>query len=141
MSFNIDGARERVVNHQYSVVECTGATWTFKYNNGYIVILRGPLTAHVYALQTRDPAQPWKWKFFSLLFDSNTHEKYVSIEAIEGIRLGPSSPQLADGHDEDDRRFDEPRISIRDAKLPPEPVNAFGIPQATMRCLEVRRQL
>lgn len=39
---------------------------------------------------------------------------------------------------EEEKRWDEPRVIIDRATIPGEPVNAFGIPQATMRCLEVR---
>lgn len=37
----------------------------------------------------------------------------------------------------DDERWEEPRITYERATIPAEPVNAFGIPQATMRCLEL----
>jgi hypothetical protein len=39
---------------------------------------------------------------------------------------------------EEDRKWEEPRRTFEHASIPGEPVNAFGIPQATMRCLEVR---
>lgn len=39
---------------------------------------------------------------------------------------------------DDERLWEEPRVGIDQASIPGEPVNAFGIPQATMRCLEVR---
>ncbi|KAH9956784.1 LIM-domain binding protein, partial [Russula dissimulans] len=42
------------------------------------------------------------------------------------------------GGQRDDERWEEPRITYERAFIPAEPVNAFGIPQATMRCLEVR---
>lgn len=38
---------------------------------------------------------------------------------------------------EEDKKWEEPRIFIERAAIPGEPVNAFGIPQATMRCLEL----
>ena len=41
------------------------------------------------------------------------------------------------GGQRDDERWEEPRITYERAFIPAEPVNAFGIPQATMRCLEV----
>ncbi|KAF8824575.1 hypothetical protein HHX47_DHR8000424 [Lentinula edodes] len=34
-------------------------------------------------------------------------------------------------------QWDEPRVLISQGFIPGEPVNAFGIPQATMRCLEL----
>ncbi|KAK7471188.1 hypothetical protein VKT23_002598 [Stygiomarasmius scandens] len=39
--------------------------------------------------------------------------------------------------DDDDRKWEEPRVMIEKGFIPGEPVNAFGIPQATMRCLEL----
>ena len=38
---------------------------------------------------------------------------------------------------DEDRKWEEPRVLIERAAIPGEPVNAFGIPQATMRCLEL----
>ncbi|KAF8628158.1 hypothetical protein AX17_006028 [Amanita inopinata Kibby_2008] len=38
---------------------------------------------------------------------------------------------------DDEKRWEEPRIMIERSLIPGEPVNAFGIPQATMRCLEL----
>jgi len=49
--------------------------------------------------------------------------------------LQPSPRQVSQ---RDDERWEEPRITYERATIPAEPVNAFGIPQATMRCLEVR---
>ncbi|KAI0260497.1 LIM-domain binding protein, partial [Gloeopeniophorella convolvens] len=49
----------------------------------------------------------------------------------------PPGPQPPQGGPSDER-WDEPRITYERASIPAEPVNAFGIPQATMRCLEVR---
>jgi len=37
----------------------------------------------------------------------------------------------------DDKKWEEPRVIIEHGSIPGEPVNAFGIPQATMRCLEL----
>jgi hypothetical protein len=38
---------------------------------------------------------------------------------------------------DEDKKWEEPRQIIENGSIPGEPVNAFGIPQATMRCLEV----
>lgn len=40
---------------------------------------------------------------------------------------------LAEGDD----KWEVPRVTIDQALIADDPVNAFGIPQATMRCLEV----
>ncbi|KAF8628168.1 hypothetical protein AX17_006038 [Amanita inopinata Kibby_2008] len=49
MSLSLDGARERLYarNQHHCVIECPSAVWTYRYSNGYTVILRGPLTAHI----------------------------------------------------------------------------------------------
>lgn len=146
MSLNLDGARERVISHTHAAVECTHATWTYHYTNGYIVTLRGPLTAHVWAVPSQG-REVWSYRFDQLAFDANFHDKYLNMDAILGQRIpdSPRSPRalpapLVNGNVEqdDDRRYDDPRCIIENASLPAEPVNAFGIPQATMRCLEVR---
>ncbi|EIN10171.1 hypothetical protein PUNSTDRAFT_63736, partial [Punctularia strigosozonata HHB-11173 SS5] len=47
MNLCLDGARERLLAQGHAVIECVTAIWTYHYNNGYTVTLRGPLTAHV----------------------------------------------------------------------------------------------
>lgn len=64
MTLTLDGAREYLISsifcrlthphtgerlfaNGHAVVECVAAVWTYKYNNGYTVALRGPLTVHV----------------------------------------------------------------------------------------------
>lgn len=156
MTLSLDGARERLVAQHHAVVECVSAVWTYKYNNGYTVTLRGPLTVHAFIvpLGNASPAQPQQTfvlRFDQLQFDAHTHEKFISLDGIAGqrtpeilktprVRNAPTpSPNGASvGQREEDRQWDEPRILIDNASIPGEPVNAFGIPQATMRCLEVR---
>ena len=58
----------------------------------------------------------------------------------ESPRIAPSPhmPSASNGApSEDPNRAEEPRYLIERAIIPTEPINAFGIPQATMRCLEV----
>lgn len=157
MTLSLDGARERLVAQHHAVVECVSAVWTYKYTNGYIVTLRGPLTVHAFVvpLTTPSPTQPqqtpYALRFDQLQFDAHTHEKFISLDGIAGqrsvespktpgVRSAPTpSPNGASANQrEEDRQWDEPRILIDSASIPGEPVNAFGIPQATMRCLEVR---
>jgi hypothetical protein len=161
MTLSLDGARERLVSPNHAVIECVTAAWTYKYTNGYTVTLRGPLTAHVVLVQNTargqgplpQPSQPYSLKFENLDFGANFHDKSISLESI----MGPRNPELsppktphtrnaptptANGTaqliSEDDKKWEEPRVTIDRASIPGEPVNAFGIPQATMRCLEVR---
>jgi hypothetical protein len=152
MTLSLDGARERLLAQHHAVVECVSAVWTYKYNNGYTVTLRGPLTVHVFIVPLTSPPQPsqspYTLRFDHLQFDAHTHEKFISLDGIVGDRAvetprgrnapTPSPNGASVGQREDDRQWDEPRIMIDQASIPGEPVNAFGIPQATMRCLEVR---
>lgn len=105
---------------------------------------------------------PFVLKIDHIQFDSNLYEKHVAVDVIGGNRLDtnktpqvhnaptpsptmngvgvpPASlPQPPQQRQRDDERWEEPRITYDRAFIPAEPVNAFGIPQATMRCLEVR---
>lgn len=140
----------------HAIVECVTAAWTYRYTNGYTVTLRGPLTAHVILVannaRAAQSSQPFSLKFENLEFGANFHDKSISLESIMGHRNPELSPpktphtrnaptptsngttQLAS---DDDKKWEEPRVIIDRASIPGEPVNAFGIPQATMRCLEV----
>ena len=106
-------------------------------------------------------------KIDHISFDSNQYEKHVLVDVIDGNRLDanktqvrgaptpsptingaavlptsqppqPPQPSPRQLSQRDDERWEEPRITYERATIPAEPVNAFGIPQATMRCLEVR---
>jgi LIM-domain binding protein len=105
-------------------------------------------------------------KIGRIQFDSNLYEKNVSVNAIGGSRLDANGnpevpnastplPTVSDADapsqplplppfprevQEDIRRWEEPWeehwITYDRAFIPIEPVNAFGVPQASMRCLE-----
>lgn len=158
MTLSLDGARERLLSNNHAIVECVTAAWTCKYTNGYTVTLRGPLTAHVVMVQhnTRNQgtlSQPFSLKFENLEFVANFHDKSISLESIMDHSnhelSSPKTPRIRNSHTptanigptqpkvEDDKKWEEPRVIIVEASIPGEPVNAFGIPQATMRCLEV----
>ncbi|KAI1788972.1 LIM-domain binding protein-domain-containing protein [Ganoderma leucocontextum] len=149
----LDGARERCINPMHGIVECPAAQWTFRYTNGYCITLRGPLTAEIVVLplpmtQTSSQQQLPQYilKLDRLVFDAMTHEKYLAFDAIHGNRL-PDSPQVVPmspggavnpiGTVDDPNKFEEPRYMFENVMIPQEPINAFGIPQATMRCLEL----
>jgi hypothetical protein len=104
-------------------------------------------------------------KIDHIQFDSNLYEKHVAVDVIGGNRIDtnktpqvrnaptpsptingaggpppphpPQPPPLQAGQ-KDEERWEDHRITFERAYIPTEPVNAFGIPQATMRCLEVR---
>jgi len=154
MTLSLDGVRERCYAPGYAMVECVAAIWTYKYNNGYTVTLRGPLKARVIITTSSPPgnhqaASAFTLKFEDFQFDANQHDKYIALENIMGVRMF-DSPQVrhinaltpgvsaqAQAQAEEDRKWEEPRVLIEGATIPGEPVNAFGIPQATMRCLEL----
>ncbi|KAI6033858.1 LIM-domain binding protein [Pisolithus microcarpus] len=161
MTLSLDGARERLVDQAHAVVECVSAVWTYKYTNGYTVTLRGPLTVHILLYPTTgssptSPQQFQSWlKIGHFQFDANIHEKFISLDAITGNRIiePPKTPRARNNptptpngasgahRTEEDRQWEEHRVIINNASIPGEPVNAFGIPQVTMRCLEVSRRL
>lgn len=161
MSINLENPVERPIpGTPYSFrIETANAVWTFRYVNGYVVTLRGPLTANaVFTPNTQPPpgpaglipTAPFSLKFDNLTFDSVKHEKMLKIEAIEGTRgeqiqrtprmkvEGGTNMMNSPSQDEE-RGANDLFIVIDRATIPAEPVNAFGIPQATMRCLEVCR--
>ncbi|KAF7776422.1 hypothetical protein Agabi119p4_4815 [Agaricus bisporus var. burnettii] len=169
MSLSLDGARERYITTGHCIVECVSAVWTYKYNNGYTVTLRGALSAHVIITATSAPGAasqtsgqpnpPYSFKFDEFTFDANYHDKFIALDAIVGTRIrGPrkstwvrntSSPDVnststdtSTSAAENDQRRIEPRVFIKQCSVPGEHhVNAFGIPQATMRFLELAENM
>ncbi|PIL36623.1 hypothetical protein GSI_00312 [Ganoderma sinense ZZ0214-1] len=148
----LDGARERCLGPMHGLVECPAAQWIFRYTNGYNITLRGPLTAEIVVLpvpvtQTSQNQLPqFALKLERLVFDAMTHEKYLSVDALQGMRIDDSSQGAAmspggavnpNGTIDDTSKFEEPRHVYESVTIPAEPINAFGIPQATMRCLEL----
>src|SRR5882757_2522201 len=86
MTLSLDGARERIYTQGHSIVECVGAVWTYKYNNGYTVTLRGPLTARIVVTSPHPPGSTqaaqgsqFLLKFEEFQFDANYHDKYISL--------------------------------------------------------------
>ncbi|KAJ7283282.1 LIM-domain binding protein [Mycena rebaudengoi] len=141
MSLTLDGARERLFAPGHAIVECVTAVWTYRYNNGHIVTLRGPLTAHLvicspspHSANAASGAPPYVLKFDDFEFDAHSHDKYIALEGIVGSRRLEEPPAVTV---DDEKKWEEPRLLIENGSIPGEPVNAFGIPQATMRCLEV----
>ena len=180
MSLNVDGAKERPLPQapHYVSIDCSNASWTFNYTTGYIVTLKGPLSAVVtmqppMAGQPQTPVSPLSVlpKIEHLSFDAQKVTKAINVNSIIGQRakdpvrrriktesssrpgssaglgggnrgfnaLGSSSSESTPKSEENEERTTgELMLEIADASIPIEPVNAFGIPQASMRCLEVR---
>ncbi|TFL05452.1 LIM-domain binding protein, partial [Pterulicium gracile] len=153
MSLGLDGARERLYSVGHSIVETTKAVWTCRYHNGYVVTLTGPLTVRVVVCSPSNPPSAGEQpnailKFEQFQFDASTHEKFISVDSIQLTRSPelPKTPRsrnaptpVPNGPPDDavKRPWEEQRMYGDKASLPVEPVNAFGIPQATMRVLEV----
>ena len=146
MSISLDGAREKILGSSHLVVECLTAVWTYRYSNGYTIQLCGPLTAHLALSPSMNVAQgtqpSFSMKFEHLQFDANVHNKLIQVDSIVGSKIGRSpligtyTPGMNGMGSQPDRTQD--RVHYDRSSIPGEPVNAFGIPQATMRCLEVR---
>ncbi|KAF7331686.1 hypothetical protein MKEN_00048400 [Mycena kentingensis (nom. inval.)] len=146
MSFTLDGARERLYAPGHAIIECVTAAWTCRYNNGHVVTLRGPLTVHLVICSPAPGSAntagspPFMLKFDDFEFDAHSHDKYIALDAISGSRRAEEPPPTVglNGLADDDKQWEEPRSILENSpSIPGEPVNAFGIPQATMRCLEL----
>ncbi|KAH9950147.1 LIM-domain binding protein-domain-containing protein [Amylocystis lapponica] len=140
MSIHLEGARERLTASGHGLVECIAGQWTFRYTNGYTITLRGPFSAHVVVVPnppgTTSPNGQYTLKFEHMQFDAVVHEKLIHIGSIAGHRseTAPMTPGINGAFEPS---YEEPKIFFDRASIPSEPVNAFGIPQATMRCLEL----
>jgi hypothetical protein len=160
MFFTFDALSERVDPTGGRVTLEGSASWTSKYQNGYVVVLKGPLLASLVLVPVATPGpavanqpQSLSWRMDHLSFDALSCEKSVLIETV----VGPSGSQDARFGGPDaalpgtpvtgmtngsapSREDDDPTpvpVKIEHAWVPGDPCNAFGIPQATMRCLEV----
>jgi hypothetical protein len=125
---------------------CPSVRWTFKFQSGYTVVLRGPLAAHIRIISGYSAPFPelpgFTLRCEHLQFDGETHEKLFPLDKLLSSRH-PDSPSIRPASVESDgeeRRYDD-RYHLDGLQIPIEPVNGFGIPQATMRCLEVSLSL
>jgi hypothetical protein len=154
VSLMLDGARERSVNLGTSIIESPTAQWVWRYYDGHVITLCGTFSCQLSAYSVPSDGLPYTLKIDSMSFDSTWHERMIILDAIHGTRgveniqktpttihgspdnLSSSSTK-SENHDWSPFEA-EPRVAIDHAVLPAEPINAFGIPQASMRCLEVR---
>lgn len=142
------------------------AAWMFSYSSGYAVTLRGPLDVIIHpgtlAPESGGAPPPVVWRFTMIQFVATEVDKKISCDAIEGKRskgepgLGyenikkSPSVHLADANGgsplmalkqttekPSTMLSAEPWIQIEKAKLPPDPVNEFGIPHLLLVCLDV----
>ncbi|KAH9979573.1 LIM-domain binding protein-domain-containing protein [Lactifluus volemus] len=124
MTLSLDGAHERIVAPNCALVQCVSATWTYRYNNGYTVALRGPISAYVFvipnATQSGAPSESALNPTFSLKigriqFASNLYEKNVSVNAIRGSRLDANENLEV-------RNALDPPPTVSDADAPSQPL-------------------
>lgn len=132
---------ERLSDHDDVIrIQTAMAQWVFKFQNGYTVVLKGPLTAHVRIVPGYSVPFPettgFSLKCEHLQFDGETHDKLFSLDKLLAARQAPSPSAGPAEADSDERRYEE-KYTLDKIQIPAEPVNGFGIPQATMRCLEV----
>ncbi|KIJ56913.1 hypothetical protein M422DRAFT_150091, partial [Sphaerobolus stellatus SS14] len=159
MNFMLEGLVERYLGSGTAIIECPQAQWLWRFHDGHVVSLRGNFSCQVsaYCNPSGAPDQQYFLKFDTMTFDSNSHEKMILLDSIRGTRLpenvqktpatttqgspeGSSSSKasaIVKSEEAPERQLDTERIVIDHAILPSEPINAFGIPQASMRCLEV----
>lgn len=147
INFSLSGAIETRFSDGSLVtkVEVPRAAWTFTYSNGYTVTLRGPLTAQMRIIpgsfdwtRRQQLAQPgYALQFEHFQFDGEIIDKSLSLNVLSLPRASDTPSSGTGQLENEDERREEPRNYIEHVFLPVEPVNAFGIPQATMRCLEV----
>ncbi|EKM59536.1 uncharacterized protein PHACADRAFT_250104 [Phanerochaete carnosa HHB-10118-sp] len=147
INFSLSGATELRVadNPMVCKVEIPRAAWTFTYANGYTVTLKGPLTAHMrihpgafdYTRRQQLVQPGYALQFEHFQFDGEIIEKSLSLNILAPPRTSESPSSGTGQLENEDERRDEPRNYIEHMFIPVEPVNAFGIPQATMRCLEL----
>ncbi|KZT20662.1 hypothetical protein NEOLEDRAFT_1075259, partial [Neolentinus lepideus HHB14362 ss-1] len=142
MQIVMDGARERLINHSSAIVDSASATWSFRYTNGYIVTLRGGMS--VVVSYTPAGLHIPSYKIEQITFDAFFHDKVIALDHLLANRVivpsdSPKTPRSRPPAQqrEEERRNEDGVVVIDRLAIPPEPVNAFGIPQATMRCLEV----
>ncbi|KAG2071540.1 hypothetical protein BDR04DRAFT_1193407 [Suillus decipiens] len=130
MTLLLDGAQEWLLSQHHAVVE-------------YTVTLQGLLTVHILLIPHPNtaPSQtpPYSLKFDHLQFDANHHEKQLEPPKTPHVRMAstPSPNRMVMHRMDDERIWEEPRVMIDHVLIPGEPVNAFGIMQATMQYLEV----
>ncbi|EJD54103.1 hypothetical protein AURDEDRAFT_53428 [Auricularia subglabra TFB-10046 SS5] len=149
MTLTAEGAVERLGRAPNGApnmtLDCPHATWTCRYTTGYTVTLRGPISASM-SMQADGVL-----RFDSVTFEAKHHEKHIIVDAIgrgtpkgatpATLHSSPSNSNTTKTDDSLDTKTGltpDDRTAVSDPNLPPDPVNGFGVPQATMRCLEVR---
>ncbi|KAF9518431.1 hypothetical protein BS47DRAFT_1289760, partial [Hydnum rufescens UP504] len=165
ITLTLDGVTEHVIAAGEGKVDCQEASWMFTFDTGYVITLRGPLHAIIHVVPAINPlpspAPAHSLKFQRMVFSSNKLEKHIDLDAVIGDRkpglpmnrrphlpngingsTAMPSPTLSAGvpYPPGDPRAETRWIVIDNAQLPADPVNAFGIPEATMRSLEVSQQ-
>lgn len=141
------------------------AAWMFTYSSGYTVTLSGPLVVIIQPgapAPELNGISPPPMRFTTIQFVAVKVDKKIYCEAIEGKRLngdpGLGYENIKKGHHPADTDGSsppmgltakqatrnpnapfgaQPWVEIKNAKLPPDPVNEYGIPQSLLVCLDV----
>jgi hypothetical protein len=143
MYFSLDDVTERSSPQGHAVVECTTASWTHQYTNGYKVVLRGSLTCHVALSNTPaecgGPQQAKHWtKIENLQFRADFHN--ICMATDRGLQKEspgapfPTIPVSAPGQG----WFEGQGGVWVPCEGHIQPPNRFGIPSDTFRLIEVR---
>ena len=141
------------------------AAWMFTYSSGYTVTLSGPLEVIIQsgapAPDLNGISAP-PTRFTTIQFVAVKVDKKIYCEAIEGKRSngdpGLGYENIKKGHHPAETDGSSPSmgltakqatrnpntpfgaeswVEIERAKLPPDPVNEYGIPQSLLVCLDV----
>ena len=150
MSLRLDDAQETIDGSGIILVECPDSAWTFKYDAGYDINLRGSLAIQVYiddfssgtSILSSD-----SYKILGLTFVSRAPQVPVSTDSVarnNSYSMHSTSsryPRIHDGTRSGIRSGDIEykgfRASHSRATTLPVPVNGFGIPGDLMNVLQV----
>ena len=168
VALNLGSVRETSQNGVEGVVRSEETSWVFTFTTGYVITLRGPLEVILVAHPTGNPEEPFTLRFRLIKFSTTQVDKHLDIKRIHGPRTpGPifspllhhntylengnhndggsstvsvSSSPPDDTHDDNQEKLPGDRwIEVRNCRIPPDPVNAYGFTDVTERALDVRQ--
>jgi LIM-domain binding protein len=143
MYFSLDDVTERSSPQGHAVVECTTASWTHQYTNGYKVVLRGSLTCHVVLSNTPaecsglQQAKHWT-KIENLQFRADFRNICMATDrGLQKESPGASFPTIP-VFAPDEGWFENQGVVWVPCEEHIESLHCFGFPMATSRIIEVR---
>jgi len=150
MSLLLDGTTERPGPRQTLIVDCSNASFIFRYASGFVVTLRGHLSGTLGFVRVVNLPNP-SLRFELLQFEAKSHDKHqpfvgkppsdgasATLNGATGMKsegdddmglnaMGKPKPSPASGSE---GGADVETVFV-------DPVNSFGIPHPAMRCLEL----